>query len=79
MTGKRPKSSRRSPNRRPTPPDTYWQWFWELDGCRLVGITGLSSITYVDLDAWSRMTVATPDAAEVAALKVMNRARLSAR
>ena len=56
-----------------------WRWFWELDGCRAAGFAGLLPISYVELDAWSRLTGATPDVAEVAMLKAMDRARLAAR
>lgn len=51
-----------------------WRWFGELDMARGIGEYGLEAITYMQIDAWARLTNRKPLPHEVQALTRLDRA-----
>lgn len=66
----------------PIPPQEsahIWEWFWELNPSRSSGAMGdPGALTFSEIDAWARLTLATPEHWEVMAIKQMDTAFLTA-
>lgn len=66
----------------PAPPSDaahIWEWFWELNPGRPMGAMGdPGALTYSEIDAWARLTLAAPEAWEIAAIRAMDAAFVSA-
>lgn len=54
-----------------------WEWFIELHRCRTSNGFGVNPITYIDIDAWSRLTRRKPTALEIRAITQIDAAFLT--
>lgn len=55
-----------------------WVWFWHLDGQREDGTNGPQPLSYLQLDAWQRLTGEIVRREEIKILLDMDRVYLSA-
>lgn len=63
------------------PPDQFewlWTWFWELSATRRQGPNGPDPISYADIEVWARLTGNQVLREEIAILRRMDEAFLSA-
>ena len=55
--------------------ERVWDWFWELDKGRSVGM-GLNRLSWLDIAEWRRMTGANPLPWEIRAIQAMDTYRV---
>lgn len=55
-----------------------WHWFWNLNGSRHSGDGGPQPLSYLEIDAWQRLTRTTVRVEEIQILIEMDGAYLSA-
>jgi hypothetical protein len=51
-----------------------WEWFLELDACRIIGMSGPQPITYMDVLSWSWLTERDIEPHEARAVLELDRA-----
>jgi hypothetical protein len=75
-SGKTPEELLENPEL-PEPVKHVWEWWYELHNARSAGGMGQSPITYLDIQAWAKMSRQEPTPWEVQALREMDKVYMS--